>query len=61
VPIRTAWLPRAAGIGEAITVRLDRQRIEGRFLGIEADGALALETSAGARRIAAGDVFPASR
>jgi BirA family biotin operon repressor/biotin-[acetyl-CoA-carboxylase] ligase len=61
LPIRTAWLPRAAGIGEAITVRLDRQRIEGRFLGIEADGALALETSAGARRIAAGDVFPASR
>jgi BirA family biotin operon repressor/biotin-[acetyl-CoA-carboxylase] ligase len=60
-PIRNAWLPRAAGIGEAIVVRLDRQRIEGRFLGIEADGALALETSAGARRIAAGDVFPADR
>jgi BirA family transcriptional regulator, biotin operon repressor / biotin---[acetyl-CoA-carboxylase] ligase len=59
--IRSAWLPRAAGIGEAISVRLDRQRIEGRFLGIEADGALALETTAGARRIAAGDVFPANR
>jgi BirA family biotin operon repressor/biotin-[acetyl-CoA-carboxylase] ligase len=60
-PSRTAWLPRAGGIGESITVRLDRQRIEGRFLGIEADGALALETGAGARRIAAGDVFPATR
>jgi BirA family biotin operon repressor/biotin-[acetyl-CoA-carboxylase] ligase len=59
-PIRTAWLPRAVGIGEVISVRLDRQRIEGRFLGIEIDGALALETGAGARRIAAGDVFPAN-
>jgi BirA family biotin operon repressor/biotin-[acetyl-CoA-carboxylase] ligase len=60
-PIRAAWLPRATGIGEAIVVRLDRQRLEGRFLGIEADGTLALETVAGARRIAAGDVFPADR
>ncbi len=61
VPIRDAWLPRATGIGEAITVRLERERIDGRFLGIETDGALALETAAGARRIAAGDVFPANR
>jgi BirA family transcriptional regulator, biotin operon repressor / biotin---[acetyl-CoA-carboxylase] ligase len=59
-PVRATWLHRAVGIGEAIVVRLDRQRVEGRFLGIEADGTLALETSGGARRIAAGDVFPAS-
>jgi BirA family transcriptional regulator, biotin operon repressor / biotin---[acetyl-CoA-carboxylase] ligase len=60
-PIRAAWLPRAAGLGTEITVRLDRESIAGRFLGIEADGALALDTGAGARRIAAGDVFPANR
>jgi BirA family transcriptional regulator, biotin operon repressor / biotin---[acetyl-CoA-carboxylase] ligase len=60
-PIRAAWLPRAVGLGDEITVRLDRERIVGRFRGIEADGALALETVAGARRIAAGDVFPATR
>jgi BirA family biotin operon repressor/biotin-[acetyl-CoA-carboxylase] ligase len=60
-PIRDAWLPRAIGIGDAITVRLDRENLEGRFLGIESDGALALGTAAGARRIAAGDVFPANR
>lgn len=60
-PIRAAWLQRATGLGGPITVRLDRERIEGRFLGLEADGALALETNAGTRRIAAGDVFPVSR
>jgi BirA family transcriptional regulator, biotin operon repressor / biotin---[acetyl-CoA-carboxylase] ligase len=60
-PIRAAWLQRATGIGQPIAVRLDRERIEGLFVGLEADGALALETSAGARRIAAGDVFPVSR
>ena len=58
-PIRAAWLDRAVGIGDAITVRLDRERVEGRFVGLDADGALALETVSGARRIAAGDVFPA--
>ena len=60
-PVRAAWLQRAAGLGDEITVRLDRENIAGRFLGIDADGALALETVAGARRIAAGDVFPANR
>jgi BirA family transcriptional regulator, biotin operon repressor / biotin---[acetyl-CoA-carboxylase] ligase len=60
-PIRAAWLQRATGLGSPIAVRLDRERIEGLFVGLEADGALALETSAGARRIAAGDVFPVSR
>jgi BirA family transcriptional regulator, biotin operon repressor / biotin---[acetyl-CoA-carboxylase] ligase len=60
-PIRAAWLPRASGIGDEITVRLDRESIAGRFVGIDADGALALETVAGSCRIAAGDVFPANR
>ncbi len=60
-PIRAAWLDRAIGIGDAITVRLDRESLEGRFLGLDADGALAIETASGARRIAAGDVFPATR
>jgi BirA family transcriptional regulator, biotin operon repressor / biotin---[acetyl-CoA-carboxylase] ligase len=60
-PIRAAWLQRATGLGSPIAVRLDRERIEGLFVGLEADGALALETSAGVRRIAAGDVFPVGR
>jgi len=59
-PIRAAWLDRAIGIGDAITVRLDRERLEGRFVGLDADGALSIETASGARRIAAGDIFPAT-
>jgi len=59
--VRAAWLERATGLGDQITVRLDRENVAGRFLGIDADGALALETVDGARRIAAGDVFPANR
>jgi BirA family biotin operon repressor/biotin-[acetyl-CoA-carboxylase] ligase len=59
-PVRAAWLDRAIGIGDAITVRLDRESLEGRFVGLDADGALSLETASGARRIAAGDIFPAA-
>jgi BirA family biotin operon repressor/biotin-[acetyl-CoA-carboxylase] ligase len=58
VPIRAAWLSRAAGLGEAIQVRLERATLDGRFLDLEADGALLLGTPGGERRIAAGEVFP---
>jgi BirA family biotin operon repressor/biotin-[acetyl-CoA-carboxylase] ligase len=57
-PIREAWLSRAAGLGEPIQVRLERDTLEGRFLDLDADGALMLGTPAGSRRIAAGEVFP---
>jgi BirA family biotin operon repressor/biotin-[acetyl-CoA-carboxylase] ligase len=58
-PVRAAWLARASGLGEAIRVRLDRATIEGRFLDLDADGALLLDTPQGPRHIAAGEVFPA--
>ncbi|HWB51945.1 MAG TPA: biotin--[acetyl-CoA-carboxylase] ligase [Stellaceae bacterium] len=57
-PIRAAWLAQAAGLGEAIQVRLERGTLDGRFLDLDADGALLLGTPGGDRRIAAGDVFP---
>ncbi len=57
-PIRDAWLSRAAGLGEPIQVRLERATLDGRFLDLEADGALLLGTPGGERRIAAGEVFP---
>jgi BirA family transcriptional regulator, biotin operon repressor / biotin---[acetyl-CoA-carboxylase] ligase len=57
-PIRTAWLSRAAGLGEPIQVRLDRATLDGRFLDLDDDGALLLATPSGDRRIAAGEVFP---
>jgi BirA family biotin operon repressor/biotin-[acetyl-CoA-carboxylase] ligase len=57
-PIREAWLARAMGLGEPITVRLERQTLDGRFLDLDDDGALMLGTADGSRRIAAGEIFP---
>jgi BirA family biotin operon repressor/biotin-[acetyl-CoA-carboxylase] ligase len=57
-PVRTAWLERSAGLGEAISVRLGERRLAGRFAGLGEDGSLLLETGEGRRRIAAGDMFP---
>jgi len=57
-PIRSAWLPRAAGIGGPIRVRLERDTLDGRFLDLDDDGALMLGLPGGNRRIAAGEVFP---
>jgi BirA family biotin operon repressor/biotin-[acetyl-CoA-carboxylase] ligase len=56
-PLRTAWLARAAGLGEALRVRTARETLHGRFAGLDPGGALVLETAAGERRIAAGDVY----
>jgi BirA family biotin operon repressor/biotin-[acetyl-CoA-carboxylase] ligase len=59
-PIREAWLARAAGLGEPIQVRLERDTLEGRFVDLDDDGALLLgSASGGNRRIAAGEIFPA--
>lgn len=58
-PVRQAWLDHAAGMGQGVTVRLaDTTVIEGRFGGLDANGALLLDTADGARRpVMAGDVF----
>jgi BirA family transcriptional regulator, biotin operon repressor / biotin---[acetyl-CoA-carboxylase] ligase len=57
-PVRAAWLARAAGLGEAIAVRLPHETIGGRFAGLDEGGALILESDAGSRRISAGEIFP---
>jgi len=57
--VRAAWLNRAGGIGEAVRVRLETLTLEGRFLDLDQDGALVIETGGHQRRIAAGEVFPA--
>lgn len=59
-PLRWAWLERAEGLGHAIGVRLERESFTGRFVDLDRDGALLVETEAGPRRIAAGEVFPAA-
>ncbi len=57
-PVRAAWLARALGLGAPVTVKLERETPEGRFVDLDAGGALVLELASGARRaIAAGDVF----
>ena len=59
-PIRAAWLARAYRLGQSLGVRLPRERLEGRFVDLDRDGVLLLETPEGPRRIAAGEIFPAA-
>ncbi|GJL91050.1 biotin--[acetyl-CoA-carboxylase] ligase [Hyphococcus sp.] len=56
-PIRAAWLARAAGLNQPITVRLPNEEINGVFGGIDETGALILRLDARTRTIAAGEVF----
>jgi BirA family transcriptional regulator, biotin operon repressor / biotin---[acetyl-CoA-carboxylase] ligase len=58
--IRTAWLARAYGLDEPIRVRLPGASLDGVFAGLDTDGALLLDSAAGRRRVAAGEVFPAA-
>jgi BirA family biotin operon repressor/biotin-[acetyl-CoA-carboxylase] ligase len=59
-PIRTAWLACAAGLGRTLDIRQGGAMLAGKFVDLDLDGALVLETPAGLRRVTAGDVhFPA--
>jgi BirA family biotin operon repressor/biotin-[acetyl-CoA-carboxylase] ligase len=55
--LREAWLDLALPRGQAMRVRLPAGTLEGRFAGIDATGALLLDTAAGRQSILAGDVF----
>ncbi|MEX0808066.1 MAG: biotin--[acetyl-CoA-carboxylase] ligase [Dongiaceae bacterium] len=56
--VREAWLAAGHRVGDSLMVRIgDGQEIRGRFLDLDADGALLLELASGERRrIGAGDV-----
>jgi BirA family transcriptional regulator, biotin operon repressor / biotin---[acetyl-CoA-carboxylase] ligase len=55
--IRRAWLERAGPIGEMCTVDTGRERLEGAFADLDADGALIISDSHGRRRtVTFGDV-----
>ena len=56
-PIRTAWLARAARLGQAITARTMTETITGTFDSLGEDGSLVLMTPTGRRAIPAADVF----
>lgn len=56
--VRSAWLSRATGIGNPITVRLPGRELKGLFLDLDQNGHLVLDEGGGETRlISAGDVF----
>ena len=57
-PVREAWLERAHGLGEPVTVRLEKETLTGEFRTLDEQGALVLGLNGDERRITAGDVFP---
>ena len=56
-PIRTAWLARAARIGETITARTSRDETVGIFETVDSAGNLVLKTAKGSVAIPAAEVF----
>ncbi|WP_245728664.1 biotin--[acetyl-CoA-carboxylase] ligase [Paracoccus alkenifer] len=56
-PIRSAWLARAARLGETITARIGATTRSGRFEGIDDSGALILLTQGGREAIPAAEIF----
>ncbi len=54
--IRASWLARAHPTGSTLGVRVGQRFVTGDFAGIDADGALLLDTPEGRTRIVAGDV-----
>ena len=56
-PVRTAWLARAARIGETMTARTGTREITGTFQTVDEAGNLVLSTAQGRQAIPAADVF----
>jgi BirA family biotin operon repressor/biotin-[acetyl-CoA-carboxylase] ligase len=57
-PLRSAWLARARGIGEAVRVRLPQETLSGTFEALDTSGRLMLRLADGRlETISAGDVF----
>ena len=56
-PIRTAWLTRAARLGEVITARTLTSKMVGTFETVDSNGNLVLKTAKGRVSIPAADVF----
>ncbi|MCI4665083.1 MAG: biotin--[acetyl-CoA-carboxylase] ligase [Neomegalonema sp.] len=55
--LREHWLAQAERLGEVVIARLPAETVEGRFVDLDRDGALLLETQHNVRRIHAADVF----
>jgi len=55
--LRSAWLARAARLGDTVTARIGSETVTGTFETLDDSGALVLTTSKGRRTIPAADVF----
>lgn len=55
--VRQGWLKRAWRLGELVRLRPGQETVTGRFLGIDDEGAMLLETADGVQRYTAGDMF----
>ncbi len=55
--IRADWLALAGPIGLEVDVRLGEELVQGRFAGLDREGALLLDTPAGRRKIVAGELL----
>ncbi len=56
-PLRRAWLTRAHGLGKSARVLIGAESVEGRIVGLSPRGELELDTGAGVRLVAAGDIL----
>jgi BirA family biotin operon repressor/biotin-[acetyl-CoA-carboxylase] ligase len=56
-PLREAWLARAAHLGRTVRARTGTAELAGVFAGIDAGGALLLDTAEGRRAVPAAEVF----
>ncbi len=56
-PLRAAWIGRAHGIGDPVTVRLPHDTLRGRFAALDETGALVLDSGGEPRHISVGDLF----
>lgn len=55
-PLRAAWTARAAGLGAPLRVEVGARTLHGTHGGVDAQGALVLETPSGPQVLAAGEV-----
>lgn len=55
--VRSAWLAKAGPLGAVVDVRLGEELVQGRFAGLDPEGALLLDTAGGPRRIVSGELL----
>jgi BirA family biotin operon repressor/biotin-[acetyl-CoA-carboxylase] ligase len=55
--VRAAWLAKAGPLGADVDVRLGEELVRGRFAGLDREGALLLDTTAGPRKIVSGELL----